>query len=383
VLGCMLGAWGIIAVGAATAPRVGIVQAPAKCLVPDAAVDGKGVLHLVYGLDHHAYYMRSSDNGHTFTHPLRVDSNGQVETKMGERGPKLSVGTDGVVHVVWMDEWAPGVRTFARYSRSLDSGASFEPLKTVSAMSGIDGVTVAADGRGHVAVFWHVMAEPKPDVKAATWLHMAGSADNGGSFGPNEKVVITNLSGLACSMCMMRARVGADGNACLAFRSAQANIRDFYVLKGPFGDNRFTAVRVNQDNWNIDYCPMCGPELTLGHNSQVLCAFMSRKKVYWALADPGLSAFRLHVGTPANETDEIYPSALANRKGEVLLVWQVGPMAVSGTATVKWAVFTQDGTPTGDSGVVGKAFAGTKATAFVGTDDRFYIVTTAEVADAR
>jgi hypothetical protein len=63
-----------------------------------------------------------------------------MEPKMGERGPKLVVVNDGLIQVVWMDEWAPGVKTFLRYARSLDGGRSFEPLKAVSARSGIDAV---------------------------------------------------------------------------------------------------------------------------------------------------------------------------------------------------------------------------------------------------
>ena len=380
--GCLLGLWVAGPAGAMTPSSVKIVKAPAKCLAPEVVMDAKGVLHTVYGLEHQAYYARSTDNGGTFTPPAKVNSSGLVETKMGERGPKLAVGNDGIIHVVWMDEWAPRVKTFVRYSRSTDGGESFEALKAVSSMSGIDGVTVAADGQGKVAAFWHVIAEPKPEVKSATWLYTARSADRGVTFGTSEKIVITNLSGLACSMCMMRARAGADGTVYLAFRSAQESIRDFYVLQGRMGENRFGAVRVNEDNWKIDYCPMCGPELTFAENGQALCAFMTRKKVYWAVSEPGLAGFRLHVGTPANETDEIYPSALANRKGEVLLVWQVGPMATRGMATVKWARYDKDGKWTGETGVVGKSFAGTKATAFVGTDDNFYIVTTAQETDA-
>ena len=368
---------------AAAKPTVNVVQAPAQCLVPDVAIDAKGVLHMVYGLEHHAYYVRSADNGGTFAPPVKINSSGMVETKMGERGPKLAVGSDGMIHVVWMDEWAPGVKTFVRYSRSLDGGKSFEPLKSLSSLSGIDGVTVTADGQGNVVAFWHVMADPKPEVKSATWLHLARSIDNGATFQRDAKVVITNLSGLACSMCMMRARTGADGDTYLAFRSAEGNIRDFYVLKGKPTENSFTALRVNADNWKIDYCPMCGPELTFSPTGQALCAFMSRNRVYWAASDPAMTGYRLHVATPAAEADEIYPSAIANRAGDVLLVWQVGPMAVKGTATVKWARYDQEGRPTGEAGVVGKSFAGTKATAFVGNDDNFYIVTTAQKGDAR
>ena len=370
------------ACGAARKPTVNVVQAPAQCLVPDVVVDAQGVLHMVYGLEHHAYYVRSTDNGGTFTPRVQVDSTGTVETKMGERGPKLAVGGDGIIHVVWMDEWAPGVKTFVRYSRSLVGGRWFEARKTLSAMSGVDGATVTADGKGNVVAFWHVMGEPKPEVKSATWLHTARSFSNGAAFGPTERVNITNLSGLACAMCMMRARTGADGCVYLAFRSAEGSVRDFYVLKGNPTENRFTALRVNEDNWNIDYCPMCGPELTFTPNGQSLCAFMTRKRVYWSISDAGMTGYRLHVGTPTSEEDEIYPSAVANRNGDVLFVWQVGPMAVKGTATVKWARYDKEGKPTGEAGTVGQSFAGTRATAFVGGDDNFYIVTTAREAKA-
>ena len=379
---CLLSPPADVGAGTRAAPIVRVVPAPTRCLVPDVVMDAGGILHMVYGLEHQAYYVRSTDNGRRFTPPVKVNSTGLVETKMGERGPKLAVGRSGTIHVAWMDEWAPGVRTFVRYARSLDDGGSFEGPKTLSTMSGVDGVTLAADGRGNVVAFWHVMADPKPEVKAATWLHTARSSDNGATFAGNEKVIIANHSGLACSMCMMRARAGADGQVYLAFRSAEDNLRDFYVLKGRITENRFAAVRVNQDNWKIDFCPMCGPELTFAAESRALCAFMSRKKVYWAVADPGLSAFRLHVATPAPEWDEIYPTALANANGDVLLVWQVGPMAVQGTATVKWARYDKEGRPTGETGVVGQSFAGTKATAFVGTDDSFYIVTTARAVTA-
>jgi hypothetical protein len=206
---------------------------------------------------------------------------------------------------------------------------------------------------------------------------MARSQDNGASFLPDERVSIANHSGLACSMCMMRARIGDDGQAYLAFRSAEESVRDFYVLKAAKGESRFTAVRVNDDNWVLPTCPMCGPELTFTPDGRLLCAFMSRHKVYWSVSDKMCSRFEGHVATPANEKDEIYPAAVANRRGEVLLVWQVGPMSTTGRATVHWACYGIDGKPTGRQGVLGSTTSGTKATAFVGTDDNFYVVTTA------
>ena len=104
--------------------------------------------------------------------------------------------------------------------------------------------------------------------------------------------------------------------------------------------------------------------------------------MYWSISGPKLRTFALHVPTPADEKDEIYPTAVANSKGEVLFVWQVGPMSTEGTATVKWALYRTDGRFTGRQGELGTSFSGTKATAFTCRDDAFCIVTTARPTPA-
>jgi hypothetical protein len=342
-------------------------------------MDNNGILHMVYAFNNNAWYTRSSDNGVTFTTPVLVNSTGSVEFKMGERGPKISVGSDGVIHVAWMDLWATGVNTYARYTRSTNGGLSFEVPRAVSTTTGIDGITVAADGNNHVLVFWHTMVPVQTQVPQATWLHMSRSTNNGVSFSVDTNVVITNHNGLACSMCMTRARFGSNGDVLLAFRSAKDSIRDFYVLKGNALSNNFTAVRVNYDNWKINYCPMVGPEMEKANGGRQICSFMSNDHVYWAISDSGVNLFTQHVATPLQENEEIFPTAIENNAGLVLFLWQVGPMSVSDSATVKWAVYTSAGAFTGQQGTIGRTFSGTKATAFVGTDDNFYIVVNADV----
>ena len=44
-----------------------------------------------------------------------------------------------------------------------------------------------------------------------------------------------------------------------------------------------------------------------------------------------MTGYVLHAGTPAGEEAERYSRAVANRRGDVLFVWQAGPMAVKGT----------------------------------------------------
>ncbi len=353
---------------------VTVIAAPIGSLVPDVFLDNAGVLHMVYAKNQNAYYVKSIDNGITFSNPVLINTSGSVEYNMGERGPKLSVGNDGVIHVAWMDHWNSGVSVYARYSRSTNGGLSFEPLKSVSGTPGVDGVTLAADGNDQVLVFWHTMVPQQTAVPSATWLHYARSADNGITFSADTNVLFSNHSGLACSMCMTRARFDADGSVCLAFRSAENSIRDFYLLKGNPLVNNFEAYRINIDNWNINYCPMAGASLEISNSGKLYSAFMTGNHVYWAVSDTGIPLFTQHNATPLNEFEEIYPTAVANNSGLVLFVWQIGPMSVNDSAIVKWALYNSEGSFTGQQGVAGKTFSGTKATAFVGTDDNFYIV---------
>ena len=354
---------------------INIVPAPTGSIASDVVMDASGVLHLVYAEYNNAYYIRSTDNGTTFTAPVQINNSlNPVEFNMGERGPRLSVGSDGVIHVAWMDKWSSGVHTYARYSRSTDGGLTFETPQAVSATYGIDGVSVAADGNNHVLVFWHINVPVQSSIPEATWLHVAASQNNGVSFSADTNMVITNLSALACSMCMTRARFGAGGNVYLVFRSAGNNIRDFYALKGNGITNNYTAIRVNTDNWNINFCPMVGTELEVAAGGRQVCAFMSNYRCYWAISDSATTAFSLHIPTPANDSNARYPTAIANDAGKVLFVWQVGPLSITDSATVKWALYNINGPFTGQQGIVGRTSSGTKATAFVGTDDNFYIV---------
>lgn len=370
-------------------PDVRVVQLPEGALVPDVIRDGAGVLHLVYGLGDDAWYVRSADNGRTFSLPVKVNTEGKVTLKMGERGPKLALGKGGSIHVVWADQWSPGVKVYPRYGRSLDGGRTFEPPRALASLFGIDGLTVAADGEGNVLAFFHQVSPAQQEIPEAHRLYLARSTDNGTTFESQERLKIRGMEDLACSMCMMRARITADGDVCLALRVANDNIRDFFLLRSPTRENAFVPRRINEDRWELKTCPMCGPELTLDPAGRMLCAFMSRHRVYWSALEGG--QFTLHVATPAHEDDEIYPAAVGDGQGHgapnaqvrvgephVLLVWQVGPMAVGRQATVKWALYGNDGTFSGKQGTIGVSTSGTKATAFAGTDGAFYIVTTAQ-----
>lgn len=113
---------------------------------------------------------------------------------------------------------------------------------------------------------------------------------------------------------------------------------------------------------------MQGVPFRVDGKGRVLISWMSRHKAYWALSEPGGERFGPAVSAPGDgKHKQAFPVALANRKGEVLLVWKHG-------AQVSWAMYTRDGKPTGIGGQAGSLPGPNKPTAFVGADDQFYVV---------
>lgn len=367
---------------------VSVLTLPAAALTPDAVFDAaSGRLHIVWGTASKEAMYAYADEGGTgpLCTPVQLNTGGvSVTTTMGERGPKIAQGKGGALVVVWADLWAPGERTLARSVRSSDGGTTWSrPVQvTPDAFFGTDGLSVAADtASGLVVVTYHVNTTTPTNASSATWLFSQSSVDQGATWAAPALFQPTNLPAVACSMCMTRARF-ANSTLHVAFRSAVANVRDFYVVSGRVG-SAFTAARVNDADWVVDYCPMNGPELSIAADAggAELVAFMTgdANNVFWSRTAPD-GSFSGPVGTPRRDDNERYATAVASADGtDVLMVWQVGPMAVSGTAVVKYACYEgATGTPTaGQGGTLGTSFAGTKATALLTAASSFLILTTA------
>src|SRR5439155_11728884 len=84
--------------------EVRTIRTPNDGQVPDVALDARGTLHLTYGirLGGDAFYVQSADGGKTFTKPVRLNQRGGTVTAGMERGPRVAIGKDGTIHVVWL-----------------------------------------------------------------------------------------------------------------------------------------------------------------------------------------------------------------------------------------------------------------------------------------
>ena len=374
-----------------TVPSVTIVSCPARdCIVPDTILDSSGHLHAVWGTsDKQAYYAVSADGaGASWSQPIKLNGPQNVTTTMGERGPKISGSPDGrTLAVFWADLWFPGAVTYPRFSLSRDGGASWSVPALAAGRPAVDGLSGAVDATGALLVAFHSVdaGAPAPaNATEATWLFVAASPDGGVSWttsvnGSRVNLPAANGGGAACSMCGTRVRALGGGRFALAMRSAGNNVRDHQLITGTVADGFASAVASRVPvaaPWVYPACPMNGPELSLsGGGPAATFAYMSTdtNSVFW-VGWSGSSWTTAAVPTPRGDTNARYPTAVANAAGDVLLVWQVGPMAVSGTATVKYALYSAAGVPQGTETVVGTTFAGTKATAWA-SGGSFFIMT--------
>src|SRR5947207_1746114 len=102
----------LLALGAHGAPEVRTIRVPDGGIQPQAAVDDAGTLHLVYfkGEPGHGdlFYVRSRDDGKSFSRAIRVNSLDGSAIAVGTiRGAHVAVGKGNRVHVAWNGSGKP------------------------------------------------------------------------------------------------------------------------------------------------------------------------------------------------------------------------------------------------------------------------------------
>lgn len=343
-------------------PSIITIRTPQQGRVPEVALDKQGVLHLAYGKEQDGYYVQSRDQGKTFTAPVKINQRASTITVGAERGVKIAIGKDGVIHAVWLGHYQKGGGIW--YTRSTDGGKTFAPERNVQDTDvGSDSPAIVADATGNVLVFWlDARIGKEEDNPVAHPILLARSTDHGASFGRNE-IVKYDFAGRACACCRLEARLNGN-DVYIAFRSGYHNIRDFYLLKGRKTENNFHAVRISEDNWKLEGCPMSGADFRVEKSGAVLVSWMSQGKVYWSKTTP--TGFAPRIQAPASEGTANHPLIVVNRK-DVLLLWKQ-------SGNLYWARYAMDGKFTGEQGVVTAMPGKDKATAFVGADEKIYVV---------
>lgn len=371
--------------------RVEVLRTPDGGIQPQAAVDTKGTLHLIYFKGDPGrgdiFYVHSSDDGKTFSRPLRVNSQIGSAIALGTiRGAQIAIGKNGRVHVAWngneialprgpldpeLPSKIPYNGTPMLYARLNDSGAAFEPQRNLMTRTfGLDGGgSVAADSRGHVYVAWHGKTYGARAGEAGRQVWVARSTDDGKTFAP-ETPANSEPTG-ACGCCGLRIFAASNGNVYLLFRSAtKSTHRDVYLLVSKNTGRSFEGGII--DRWEINACPMTSMSLTEGAG-RVLAAWQTQEEVYYASIGPDRINASPPVPAPGKGRNRKYAFAAANPHGETILVWTENTSWGNG-GSLAWQVFDGTGQPEGERGSAPNVPTWSFGSAFVRRDGAFGIV---------
>ena len=303
-----------------TAPRV--APLPAGGSVPDAEVDENGVIHVAFLSGGDVLYIRSKDEGETFTQPIRVNTEAGFASGGRFRGPDLAIGRNGKVHVVWYnagyqqerphDEWG------VMYSRLYEKTMRFEKARNLNKRPS-DNFSLAADSTGRVAVIW-----------MAGKIYASLSDDGGTEF-----AAPTDLGFDPCECCGSRATYARDGSLVVLYRDKTDNLRDTNVATLATGAAKWRNRVISETPWPITSCPMTGS--FLGE---------SRAGIAAAWETNGQIFFRVGLGAETKEVRAAekgrFPVVLTSG-GTTLVAWK-------DDKRLEWQVFGSDTSAVGNQG---------------------------------
>lgn len=323
--------------------EVRTVRVPGGGVQPQVVASG-GAVHLVYLAGEpgkaDVFYVRSSDEGRTFSTPVWVNSQPGSAVATGTiRGAHLAVGKNGRVHVAWNGSAQAGMTM--QYARSDGKGTTFEPqrnlMQKTSALDG--GGSVAADATGRVYVAWHGRAEGAVKGEMGRRVWVARSDDDGATFGVEQAADNPPIG--ACACCGLRAFTDPQGALYLLYRSATEEIhRDIHLLVSRDFGKSFRGGLVHQ--WQINACPMSSMTLAPG-----LAAWETAGQVYWGAIE-GWSVPH-PVAAPAEGKGRKHPVVARNQRGETILAWTEGTGWQKG-GSLAWQVYDREGRPALEKG---------------------------------
>lgn len=360
----------------AQAGRVTLIRTPDDGIQPQAAIDERGTVHLLYFKGDagggNIFYVRQPPGEQKFSTPIQVNSQPASAIAVGTiRGAQLAIGRHGRVHVAWNGRVPKGGNWLDApmlYTRLNDAGTAFEAERNViTSAGGLDGGgSVAADKQGNVYVMWHAPKPGNTNGEAGRAVFVARSTDDGKSFGP-EKLATSEPTG-ACGCCGMKAFVDSQGDVFALYRAATAmtNRAETLLVSRDHGQN--FAIAYTQ-NWNVSICPMSSAFLS-ENRSTVLAAGETEGRVFYVQVDPRTGKVSSPI-SPGRTSK--YPVAIANSRGEVLLVWTEGTAWAKG-GSVAWQLYDPNGNATPEKGLVEGTPVWSFATALEKPDGNFLVV---------
>jgi hypothetical protein len=364
--------------GRASAAEVTLMRVPNSGIQPQV-IQQNGVIHLLYFTGDpkkgDLNYVTSRDSGHSFSKPIRVNSQPGTAMAVGNiRGGQMAIDAKGRIHVAWIGSSVALPRGASNsapilYARLNDAKDAFETSQHVNQLSwGADGATVASDSLGNVFVFWHAQP-PRGKDEADRRLWMAKSVD-GGKYFAGEAVAFTEPTGV-CGCCGTRAFAGLDNTVYVLFRAATEVVhRDIYLLSSDDHGASFRGSDIAA--WNIGACVMSSASLVQS-GREILAGWESEKQVYFGRVRQGTNKVDSVSAAPGSGKNRKYPALVTNNNGETLFAWTEN-MAWGKGGSVAWQMYDRKLQPEAANGKTDGAPAWSLVAAFARPDGGFSIV---------
>jgi hypothetical protein len=309
----------------AAATPIRLARVPDGGLQPQAALDSKGRVHLVYfrGEPGHGNLFRtiSLDSCATFSNAIQVNSESGSAIATGTvRGGQIAIGRSDRIHVAWNGSGSPAPLLYARMN---NAATAFEPQRNLMHRSfDLDGGGgIAADASGNIYVAWHGVGESehsrKDEDEAKRRLWLTKSNDDGATFEPERPAWFKDTG--ACGCCSTKLVTAQSDGVYALYRSATQSIhRDIYLLRSADYGKTFTGRLLH--SWEINACPLSSMDLA-ANGAVVAGAWETSGQVYWARFDR--EPLEIHAA-PGDGQHRKHPRVALNQRGDLLLVWTEG-----------------------------------------------------------
>ena len=347
LIGCLAGS------PALAAGKVTAVGVPDGGKPVVAKADAMGTIHLVYDTETGPCYVKSADNGQSFSKPIAIAGRSSVTPGLEYNAWDMAIGKGGRVHVAlgsnaWklklpQEEWG----YFYAY---LDPGAAaFSELRNINHKPS-EGFSLAANDRGDVTACW-----------LSDRLYVNVSRDNGDTF---EPYVELDSHYNPCNCCTTSAAYGADGKLAILYREETRNERDMYLVLWDQRESTMTRGRISQTPWKVDACPMSYFQVArdgLGY----VAVWPTKGLIHFAKLDAnGEAALPLETKTPGFSGMRTGMIALSAPSGETLVAWK-------SAGQVGWQLYDAKGKPSGKPG--SEPGPGNGVAGVLGKDGRFIL----------
>jgi len=280
-------------------------------------------------------FQRSTSAG-GFTSAVRVGNSGDGAVR-NENPPKIAVGPNNDVYVVWVNErerWKGNIR----FARSVNGGKTFE--RAIDLNSDIlqppvsrAFESIAVDAGGRIYVAW-IDERNRAVNDRGVEIWMSTSEDHGKTFSHDRRIV----SGV-CECCRTALAIDSSGKVFVSYRSVPSTgpmYRDIAIARSDDSGKTFKSAIVSRDGWELNACPIAGATMTIDSADGIhVVWFTTSKDVPRMFAasstDHGLTFSKPAVFDSSQKLAK-HAHAVAAGRGRILVAWD----DVDATSVVKW-----------------------------------------------